>query len=167
MHRIDKYFHLKPDSISELDLYLGVKIQKLQIDKETTCWSQSSSLYIKEAIRNVEEWCRDSGFKLPNLAKIPMSASYQPELDVTEILSSETANWYQSAIGMLRWICELGHVHITTETSMLASYMVQPRMGHLIAVLNAFAYFKVDNNACLVHDLSYPKIDYSAFKQPD
>ncbi len=35
-----------------------------------------------------------------------------------------------------------GRIDITTETSMLASQMAQPREGHLVAVLRVISYLK-------------------------
>jgi hypothetical protein len=43
---------------------------------------------------------------------------------------------------VLRWMCEQGRVDINTEISMLASFSVAPRQGHLTAVLHLFAYLK-------------------------
>jgi hypothetical protein len=66
------------------------------------------------------------------------------------------ANWYQSAIGVLRWAVELGRIDITTETSMLAAQMAFPREGHLIAVLRIFSYLKKHHNARIAFDPTYP-----------
>ena len=53
---------------------------------------------------------------------------------------------------------------ITTEVSMLAAHMADPREGHLKAALQVFAYLKKKHNARLIYDLSYPKIDLNEFK---
>jgi hypothetical protein len=67
-----------------------------------------------------------------------MSTTYRPELDTSPELSPEVANWYQSAIGILRWAVELRRIDLTTEISMLATHMAMPREGHLIAVLRYY-----------------------------
>lgn len=164
---IDKYFRLKPESVGEPDIYLGAKIRKLLVDGENHVWAQSSSAYVKEAVRNVEKWTEDQGMKLPSRCDTPMASTYRPELDVTSLLLPEIANWYQSAIGVLRWTVELGRVDIATEVSMLAAYMVAPRVEHLVSVLRIFAYLKKHHNARLVHDPTYPVIDHSSFKEYD
>ena len=56
-------------------------------------------------------------------------------MDMSEQLSDDEANWYQSVIGVLQWAIELRCFDITTEVSMLASQMAMPWKGHLYAVL--------------------------------
>jgi hypothetical protein len=94
--------------------------------------------------------------KLPARCDTPMSTKYRPELDTSPELSPEVANWYQSAIGILRWAVELGWIDLTTETSMLAAHMALPREGHLKAVLRVFSYFKKHHNARIAFDPTYP-----------
>ena len=165
LRKIDKYFTLKPESITEPNIYLGAKIRKVRIDDECYAWSQSSGNYVKEAIKTVETWCSGHGFRLPSKVKTALSPTYRPELDVSEVLASDAASWYRSAIGILRWSCELGRVDISTETSMLASHMSEPRIGHLMAILQVFAYLKQHHNARLVHDPRDPLIDQSKFSR--
>ena len=64
---------------------------------------------------------------------------YRPEIDVTEELGDEDASYYQSLIGILRWMVELGRVDICTEVSMMSSHLSMPRRGHLEALLHVFA----------------------------
>ena len=55
---------------------------------------------------------------------------YRAEIDISPELDATDAAYYQSLIGMLRWMVELGRVDITTEVAMLSSYLVLPREGH-------------------------------------
>ena len=64
-----------------------------------------------------------------------MTTSYRPELDVTPELSDADASYYQSLIGILRWIVELGRVDICLEVSMMSLHLALPRIGHLHQVL--------------------------------
>jgi hypothetical protein len=96
-----------------------------------------------------------------------MSTTYRPELDISPELSAEVANWYQSAIGVLRWAIELGRIDIVTEVSMLASQMALPREGHLVAVLRIFSYLKKHHNSRIAFDPTYPEIDQSQFPRKD
>jgi len=109
----------------------------------------------------------DKAYKLPKRAPTPMTTGYRPELDVTELLDPQTANYYQSLIGVLRWTVEIGRIDITTEVSMLAACMAMPRKGHLFAVFRVFAYLKNKHNARMVYDPSYPKIDHTKFKDKE
>jgi hypothetical protein len=47
-------------------------------------------------------------WKLPKTAKTPMQTLYRLELDVTPELGPNEASYYQSLIGVLRWMVELG-----------------------------------------------------------
>ena len=88
---------------------------------------------------------------------------YQPDLDTTPVLIHPEASYYQSIIGVLRWIIELGRIDIATEVSMLSSYLTMPREGHLEAAINVMAYLKLHHNARLVLDPTYPTIDHTSF----
>jgi hypothetical protein len=57
-------------------------------------------------------------------------------------LSPQEAAYYQSLIGILRWIVELGRVDICLEVSMMSSHLVLPREGHLEQVFLIFAHLK-------------------------
>ena len=47
-------------------------------------------------------------WKMPNKADTPLTTTYRPELDVSRELNVDDAAYYQSLIGLLRWIVELG-----------------------------------------------------------
>lgn len=66
----------------------------------------------------------------------------------------------------MRWWCvELGQIDIITEVFELASYLVQPRKGHLEAVFQFFNFLEKKHNAQIVFDPSYPEMDImSSFK---
>jgi hypothetical protein len=133
LRRLNKYFTLKEGSVGSPDQNFGAKIRpSIGVDGKKF-WTQSSSGYVQEAVKNVERWLREHNMKLPARSDTPMSTTYWPELDTSPVLSPEVANWYQSAIGILRWTVELGRIDLTTETSMLAAHMAMPREGHLIA----------------------------------
>eukprot|EP00957_Ditylum_brightwellii_P077984 5927634-Ditylum_brightwellii.AAC.1 len=60
-----------------------------------------------------------------------MRVSYRPELDITPALSPIDSAYYQSLIGMLRWIVELGRIDICLKVSMMPSHLAMPREGHM------------------------------------
>jgi hypothetical protein len=122
--------------------------------------------YIKSAIKNIE--AKDQfGHKLRTGAHRPMRADYCPEIDITPILSTALASYYQGLIGVLRWMCELGRIDILSEVSMLSSHNALPREGHLEAVLDIFAYLEKHQFAAIVFDDDLPIIDERQFKQVD
>ena len=79
-------------------------------------------------------------------------------------LDPKRAQYYQSLIGVLHWIVELGRIDVMTEVSKLASHMALPREGHLEAVFQVFAYLKCKHNARMVFDPTYPDIVSLDFK---
>ena len=132
-------------------------------------WGVSSSKYVQEAVANVSRSLvdRNVGKQLRQRAASPWPTDYAPELDESEELSPELANYYQHLIGVLHWIVELGRVDIITEVSMLSSYLANPRDGHLDAALHVYSYLKSKHNARLVLDPTYPEIDRSKFMKRD
>ena len=82
-------------------------------------------------------------------------------------LSPNDASHFQSLIGVLRWIVELGRVDIAVEVSMLSSCLALPRRGHLQEVYHIFAYLKKHHNAEMVFDPTCPEIDMSLFERKD
>ena len=71
---------------------------------------------------------------LPRRAPTPFAQGYAPEMDTSKELGMKETSFYQSQIGVLRWMVELGCVDIITEVSMLASHLAAPQKGHLEAV---------------------------------
>ena len=121
--------------------------------------------YVQESCRNAEEYLEKNynGRKLDKRANAPWIPGYECEVDATPELSPELASYYQSQIGILRWMVELGRVDMITEVSKLASQMVLPREGHLECVFHIFAYLNNKHNSRNVFDPTYPEIEESNF----
>ena len=168
LERIDNHFEMKPGSMGDPDLYLGAKLRKVTIDG-TDAWSFSSSKYVQASVQNVEEFLnkRFNGRKLAKKVGTPWKANYHSELDDTEELDPEMASYYQSQVGVLHWMVELGRVDIMTEVSTLASHMALPRKGHLEALFHVFAYLKIRHNCRMVFDPRYPDINFEQFPKAD
>ena len=105
--------------------------------------------------------------KLLFFASSPYITNYRPEIDLsTELLPSDIS-YYQSLIGILHGIAELGRVYITCEVSMMASMMSMPEKGHLNQLFHIFAYFKRKYNTGMVFDPHYPEINEDMFLKYD
>ena len=114
---------------------------------------------MKAAIDNVEEYLAKNfdGRKLPKkCARSPFATNYRPELDLSPEIDDKLCNYYQSQIGVLRWMVELGRVDTITEVSKLASQLALPREGHLDAAFRIYSYLKYKHNSLMVYDTSYP-----------
>ena len=88
-------------------------------------------------------------------------------MDISPELDTEDASFYQSLIGSLRWIVEMGRIDICCEVSMMASQVAMPREGHLQQVYHIFGYLKAHHNARIMMDPSYPDIMIEDFKDED
>ena len=100
----------------------------------------------------------------------PLSNEYRPELDSSpELDGSDGADgaYYQSLIGILQWMVDIGRIGIFYEVSMMSSYLVLPREGHLAQVFHIFAYLKKHHNSSLVFDPSYPDFKIETFPKHD
>ncbi len=87
----------------------------MELDNGTNCWAFGSSQYVQAAVENVKAWLAKSGRRLPKRAEAPFKSGYRPEIDVSRELAGEEASYYQSLIGILRWMVELGRVDICLE----------------------------------------------------
>ena len=164
---IGDHFALKPESIMPPSQYLGGRLSSVTLDNGQKAWSFSPSQYVQEAVRNVENYLAKLNKKLTTNNKTPMVTSYRPELDVSPILEGSDAAYYQSLIGILRWIVELGRVDICLEVSMMSSMLAMPRQGHLENLFQIFAYLKKYHNAEMVFDPSLPDVDMNEFTRKD
>ena len=164
---VGRYFELEKESIGPPKIYLGGHLREVQIDSTTKAWAFSSTQYVQAAVTNVENYLSKRGEKLRAKASNVLPKDYHPEVDVTEELAHDEASYYQSLIGVLRWMVELGRVDITTEVSMMSSHLALPREGHLEALFHMFAYLKVHHNSEMVFDPSEPDIDMDDFPRED
>ena len=132
-NELRRYFHLKEESIGPPTVYLGGRVCKVQLENGVWAWRFSSSQYVQSAIKNVEAYIgrpKNSQLKIPSKAETPLMMSYRPELDVSSELTSRDSAYYQSLIGILRWIVELG-IDICLEVSMMLSHLVMPEKDTL------------------------------------
>lgn len=166
-NEIGRFFKLKEDSIGPPDLYLGGQVRKVQLPDDTVAWAFGSSKYVQAAVKNVQEYLMKTGEKLRSRADTPLSSGYRPEIDVSPELKPKEASHFQSLVGILRWIVELGRVDIACEVSMMSSHLALPREGHLQQLYNIFAYLKKHHNAEMVFDPTVPDVNRSHFQRRD
>ena len=167
LEELDKYFPMKPGSVGPPKLYLGAKVSKIQLPNGVEAYAVSNSQYVQEAVNNVEQHPTDKGVLLNRGGTAPSSPGYRPELDASPELKLQDATYYQSLIGILWWMVEMFRIDITCEVSMMSSFFVMPREGHLQQLLHLFAYLKYHHNACIVSNPSYPDIDSDQFPRHD
>jgi len=167
-------YRLKVDEVGAPKTYLGAQVKQVHLPQDRTVlqWELSPKQYIEKALKNVAGRLSEIGQKLHprKYANIPMRNGYRPELDYSPLLSPKAANFYQQLIGMLRWTVELGRIDIHLAVTLLSSYMMSPREGHLIEVLQIFFYLKynatrtkIDHFPVNWDEAAFPKHDWSTF----
>jgi len=160
LDKLDYYFKMKSGSVGDPDNYLGNKLKKTKLPNGVEAWGLSSSKYVQEAVANVERYLAANPTMGKSLkhkhVKSPWPSGYEAELDASEELGAKDATFYQHLIGVCHWIVELGRVDVITEVSILASYLCNPRDGHMDAALHLYSYLKAHHNARLILDPSYP-----------
>ena len=166
---VGKYFELKEKSIGPPKIYLGGHMRKVTMENGAQAWAFGSSQYVQAAVKNVEDHLASSNKTLPHgrSCETPLSSNYRPELDISKELDGVNAAYYQSLIGVLRWMVELGRVDICCEVSLLSSHLALPREGHLEQVYHMFGYLKKYHNSEMVFDPSDPIIDLESFERKD
>eukprot|EP00978_Attheya_sp_CCMP212_P032433 scaffold126575_cov67-Attheya_sp.AAC.1 len=80
---------MKAASKGDPDVYLGAKIWRVCLDNRVYSWSLSPTT--------------------------PFINDYRAELDISPEFDGEEARSFQSQIGVLRWMVELGQVDLITE----------------------------------------------------
>jgi len=88
---------------------------------------------------------------------------YQPDIDISDALGPDRASYYQTMIGVMRWMVEIGRVNIATEFSLFSSHLAYPPEGHFEFALHMMSYLKWKHNSCLVFDTIHPEIDFDTF----
>ena len=61
-------------------------------------------------MKNIEKKINKRDLALTKCVKLPFTTNYSPELDGSKYLSVENVAYYQSLIGVLRWIVEMGRM---------------------------------------------------------
>ena len=166
MEEIKRTLKFKNNKVVEPDFYLGATIKKKELNSQRV-WTMSSQEYIKKAIKTIKDQLKKQGKKLPPQAITPMSAGYYPEMDLSPKLDQEGTILFQELIGLLHCAVEIGRVGILTELSMLSSYQVSPREGHLEQIYHIFAFLKKNPKPTLYFDPQEPMIDLSWFTSDD
>ena len=64
-------------------------------------------------------------------AGMHLPTNYHLELYMSPELIPNEATYYQSLIGILQWLVELGRIEITSEVSKMSPHVCLPREGHL------------------------------------
>ena len=174
LNKIKGQYRLKQDPETPT-MYLGADISRFEIQDESgesyTTWAMSADSHIKKALEVVETRLQLDHLQFRHSKKTATqpftSPLYRPETDTSEECDNKQAEFYQSLIGILRWLCELGRIDILAETAMLSSFLAAPRIGHLHQACHVFKYLKDHNRSKLVFDQGLPEINDNHLEPTD
>jgi hypothetical protein len=94
-------------------------------DDDKICISPTK--YIEKLVKNSE---KSSGIKPKEFAS-PLEKGDHPELDTSELCTTEQVAQYQSMIRSLQWIVTIGRFDIHTAVMTMFGFCIAPRIGHL------------------------------------
>ena len=79
-------------------------------------------------------------YALKSEDKNPFPMKYEPSVDISAAPNDNLGSYYQSLIGICRWMIELGQIDIATVISLLSVHNAYPRKGHFRALLHVMSY---------------------------
>jgi hypothetical protein len=108
-------------------------------DDGTLCISPT--IYIEKLIENYE---KSFGIKPKEFAS-PLEKGDHPELDTSELCTTEQVPQYQSIIGSLQWIVTIGRFDIHTSVMTMSGFRVDPlrRLQHVYGYLSKMRFASI------------------------
>ena len=140
--------------------FLEEHIGKYMLSDNTELWFMSSNQYHDRAIGIIEE---KMGPLPPKKIATPLPTDNHPEMDQSEELGDDEANYYLSLNGILQWLSKLGCIDICHAVGIMSRFNALPRKGHLENVLQMFAHLKQLKNSKLVYDVDIRNFEDSFF----
>ena len=107
----------------------------------------------------IEAYVRMFGSK-PKQYATPLEHGDHPEMDTSMELDLDDIKKFQSMIGALQWVVQIGRFDITTAVMTLSSFRANPRVGHLDRCKRIYGYLSKMCNAAIRVRTGEP--DYSA-----
>ena len=138
LHLLDWYFHLKPKYLN-LNMYCGIKLRMMRwkIVSEHGKWVLSNTLNSQSEMKEV--FSREPWYELK---VIPWGQRPRKKFLSLEF-KPEEACYFQSLVGIMRWIVELRHIDILMEFLFFSSHLALPREGHREVAVHTEVYLEV------------------------
>jgi hypothetical protein len=95
-------------------------------EDNTLCISPTK--YIDKLVKNYE---KTFGMKPNTSVTSPLEKGDHPELDTSELCSSDQIAQYHPMLGVLQWIVTIGHFDSHTAAMTMSGFFMTPRVGHL------------------------------------
>ena len=99
----------------------------------------------------------------PRPVTSPLVSNDHPELDTTDLLDEDWTKVYQSLVGGLQWVIQIGRFDVSTAVMTLSRFRVAPREGHMERVKRIHGYLRKMKHAVIRIRTEEP--DYSDIPQ--
>ena len=112
----------------------------------------SARTYIKNTVQRLETMVGQEFVGFDTL----MSQALHPELDDTPLLNAKRHSQYKSLVGSANWLVTFWHFDVAYSTNTFSRFAMQPREGHLKAIIRMFVYLKRHYRGKILIDPNYP-----------
>ena len=116
--------------------------------------------YIEKMIDNYQRIFKG---ELPRKVYSPLEKGDHPETDTSELLDEENTKIYQSLIGALQWVIQIGRFDVCTAVMTMSRFRAAPRQGHLDRVKRIHGYLSRFRGAAIRIRTDMP--DYSDLQE--
>ena len=110
-------------------MYVGAKLWQMKLRNDVAAWGMSPSKYVREAANNSAKHVKDNSpgnYTLLTPAENPFVMGYEAVMYAYKALDPAEASHFQSTIGIMRWMAEIGRIDIAIEVSLLSSRLAYP-----------------------------------------
>ena len=78
--------------------------------------------------------------KMPTKTTSPLEKRDHPELDSSDPLNFDKIQIYQSLIGALQWVIQIGRFDVATGVMTMSRFHASPQMGHMERIQRIHGY---------------------------
>jgi hypothetical protein len=129
---LQKQYKFNIQSNGPIEYHLGTDF--VRDEKGRLCYEPRK--YIAKMLANYERLFGSS----PRKYSSPLEKGDHPEIDETALLNEKDQSIYQSLIGALQWVIQIGRFDITTQVMTLSRFRCAPRVGHLDRIKRIYGY---------------------------
>jgi hypothetical protein len=119
--------------------------------------------YIEKMLSNYE-WMFGM---LPRDAALPLEKGDHPEINSSDLLNLEGIKIYQSQIGVLQWVIQIGQFDVITAVMTMSRFREALRKGHLEQVKQIHGYLKKYRYSIIKIITSKPNYSHIPMKEYD
>ena len=122
LNNLGKYFKLNPGSAGEPDMYLGAKLRQITLINNVGAWGMIPLKCVREADKIFAKHVKDNflgNYTLSARSENLFFMGHEAFMDTYKALNPAEEYYFQSIIGVMRWMIEIGRIDIATEVSLL------------------------------------------------